>query len=134
MPVRRSLTLRNQHEARWARDEFVWRDVVAAVDGGAPVSIALGELAEWDARSVHGDGHATGVAWFKLGLAGERSCSDWANRLLDVRNRLKSAWSARGSTAAPGCIAVVYADSEAARPPKPMTSSIEPSQTTARVS
>src|SRR5262245_7655648 len=58
-----------------AASREVWRDVLANVSGGRPVSCALGELVERDVfERACG---ATGMSFAKVGLAGMRRKNDW---------------------------------------------------------
>ncbi|MCA1686503.1 MAG: (5-formylfuran-3-yl)methyl phosphate synthase [Planctomycetia bacterium] len=88
-------------------DYEVWAAVRAAVPPGTPVSVALGELAEWG-----GDGpdpaRFLGFSFRKLGLAG--SGPDWADRWWRLRRR----WGG-----GPSWVAVAYADWERADAPPP---------------
>lgn len=87
-----------------AADPAVWREVVDAVAGRAPVSVALGELRDFAASGLL-DHDLTrllrGVCWAKLGLAGCGTAPDW-----------QTAWSAAISKlpAHIQSVAVVYAD------------------------
>jgi uncharacterized protein (UPF0264 family) len=88
-----------------------WREVRAAVGSAAPISVALGELAEWldpDSPVLPGDAWA-GISYRKLGLAGAGSgwCRDWGR----LRPRLDEG--------GPGWIAVIYNDWRKARAPEP---------------
>lgn len=89
----------------------VWRDVRRAVSAGIPVSVALGELIEWQAGqgpALH-LGAFDGVAYCKLGLA--HAGADWRNDWRALRERLPTGrcrW-----------IAVVYADWETVGAPCP---------------
>lgn len=84
-----------------------WHAVRAEVAGRALLSVALGELAEFDPRSIPDDG-LEGIAYRKAGPAnlGNR----WAGRWEEVRraDRHPANW-----------VAVIYADWEAARAPQP---------------
>jgi (5-formylfuran-3-yl)methyl phosphate synthase len=90
----------------------IWRDVSAAIDSAAPISVALGELGEWvDPHSpIVPQDVWHGISYRKLGLA--RAEGDWR---MDWR-RLRSRLDERGG---PGWIAVVYADWQEARAPAP---------------
>jgi uncharacterized protein (UPF0264 family) len=89
-------------------DVSTWKAVVAAVQGAAPVSVALGELSEWPGALPVGPAEWAGLAFRKLGLASVGS--DWRRE-----------WS--GLVAAgpggPHWIAVAYADWRAAAAPCP---------------
>jgi (5-formylfuran-3-yl)methyl phosphate synthase len=86
-----------------------WREVRAAVPESIPVSVALGELGEWDDRRVGIAKDFEGIAFRKLGLAGIGF--DW-----------KTDW-ARVRAIAPGdarWVAVAYADWQTAGAPHPI--------------
>lgn len=89
----------------------VWRDVRQAVSAGIPVSVALGELAEW--RAGHGPaippGTFDGISFCKIGLA--HAGPDWREDWRRLRERLptdRCRW-----------IAVAYADWKAVGAPSP---------------
>lgn len=82
--------------------------VVAAVAGKAPVSVALGELTDWD-RSEWAD-FPRGVAFAKFGLAGCARRSNWARHWHDVL---------MGLPVGVRPVAVIYADWLAAAAPPP---------------
>lgn len=63
----------------------VWRAVLDAVAGAAPVSVALGELV--DAPSL--PGMPAGLTWAKVGLAGEAQRTDWRRRLERLADQLR---------------------------------------------
>jgi len=84
----------------------VWRAVRAAVPASTPVSVALGELRDFDGGGPAAD--YAGVAFRKLGLAG--SGPGWAGRWAEAR---------RASPPGPNWVAVAYADWEAALAPDP---------------
>lgn len=88
-------------------DPEVWRAVRQAVPPEIPVSVALGELADWrgDAASP---GDFEGIALRKLGLAGAGPnwADAWARARLDGRG-------------GPPWVAVVYADWRRADSPPP---------------
>jgi uncharacterized protein (UPF0264 family) len=90
----------------------VWRDVVAAVAAEASVSVALGELEEWLAGSPPNLSEYpwAGISFRKLGLAGART--DWKRSWRGLRTALDEPCS-------PSWIAVIYADWQAARSPRP---------------
>lgn len=90
----------------------VWRHVRGAVGADVPVSVALGELTEWVGPSspVLPDDAWDGISFRKLGLAGVGS--DWPVLWENLRARLDEA---SGSP----WIAVIYADWQAARSPRP---------------
>jgi len=82
--------------------------VVAAVAARAPVSVALGELLDWD-RSDWAD-FPRGVAFAKFGLAGCGRRTHWARQWHDVL---------MGLPVGVGPVAVIYADWVAAAAPPP---------------
>lgn len=82
--------------------------VIAVVAGKAPVSVALGELTDWD-RSEWAD-FPRGVAFAKFGLAGCARRSDWARHWHDVL---------LGLPVGVRPVAVIYADWLAAAAPPP---------------
>jgi uncharacterized protein (UPF0264 family) len=83
----------------------VCREVLEAVDGRVPVSMALGELLDAPAAAV-----PAGMAFAKLGLAGAAGWPDWDQRWLQRRSELPEPTRA---------VAVVYADWRHARAPSP---------------
>jgi len=91
-----------------AADESVWLEVLHAVAGKVPTSVALGELCT-DATDVDIEGLA-GFEFAKVGLAGSGVSNDWPRHWADLLSRLP--W---GVTP----VAVVYADWQAACAPSP---------------
>lgn len=89
-------------------DASVWAEVTRAVAGAVPVSVALGELHEWNAESVPHPATFAGVSFRKLGLAG--SGPDWSDRWTELRCALGPG---------PSWVAVLYADWERAEAPCP---------------
>ncbi len=90
-------------------------EVVAAVGGAAPVSVALGDLPDLPhtaALAARGAA-ACGVDYVKLGLRGVRGL-DRAVALVTAVADALAAWSAGDL---PAVIAVAYADGAAAEPP-----------------
>ncbi len=86
-----------------------WRAVRAAVPEPIPVSVALGELGEWEDRGGCTENALEGIAYRKLGLAG--AGHDWRVNWARVR------------MAEPGLakwVAVAYADWQSAEAPHPM--------------
>ena len=81
-----------------------WRAVLEVVPPSTPVSVALGELRDWDGTP----GSFGGIAFRKLGLAG--AGPDWRTRWAEVR-RLEGV--------GPSWVAVAYADWRAAGSPDP---------------
>ena len=81
-----------------------WRAVLEVVPPSIPVSVALGELIEWEG----GAGSLQGVAFRKLGLAG--AGPNWHARWAEIR-RLEGA--------GPRWVAVAYADWPVANSPDP---------------
>ena len=104
-----------------AADRSVVEQIVSVVEGRATVSVALGELLE-GVEHTSGDGFCDdnslqlmrtlpeGVSLAKLGLAGCGRCSDWPDLWRKAVNQLPS-------HVAP--VAVVYADWQSARAPRP---------------
>lgn len=88
-------------------DPCVWQDVVRAVDGATPVSVALGELLEWTSTEF-APAAWQGLDYRKVGLAG--AGTTW-------RRDLTQLVAASPGTAA--WIAVAYADWRLARAPSP---------------
>ncbi len=82
--------------------------IVAVVAGKAPVSVALGELTDWD-RADWAD-FPRGVAFAKFGLAGCARRSNWARHWHDVL---------LGLPVGVRPVAVIYADWHAAAAPAP---------------
>jgi hypothetical protein len=90
----------------------VWQAVRYEVPSKVPVSVALGELADWDGRSPPAASWFEGIALRKLGLAGEareRSMT-WQRRFSQV---------VRECGIGPGWVAVAYSDWEIAQAPHP---------------
>jgi (5-formylfuran-3-yl)methyl phosphate synthase len=102
-------------------DGSVWREVRRAVPPSIPVSVALGELAEWlgPSRSEIPDDLWAGIAFRKLGLSD--AGTGWIDRWKDLRER-RTALAGdrpRESWRRPYWVAVVYLDWERARAPDP---------------
>jgi (5-formylfuran-3-yl)methyl phosphate synthase len=93
-------------------DPEVWHAVRRAVPKPVPVSVALGELADWDGRNPSRLSRIDGVAFRKLGLAGEARgpAAAWQQRF----STLQRAWGE-----GPAWVAVAYADWEHAEAPHP---------------
>jgi uncharacterized protein (UPF0264 family) len=90
-------------------DASVWSEVRAVVPPGTPVSVALGELREWEvSRTSDEPARLRGFAFRKVGLAG--AGPGWA----ESWERLRRRW-----VAGPSWVAVIYADWERAQAPKP---------------
>ena len=88
------------------------RDRIAPI---TPVSVALGELSDWtDSLSLVSAGVLSRVSFAKLGLAGMAASHDWRSRWERLRGELE-----RSANAAPGWVAVIYADWRIARSPAP---------------
>jgi uncharacterized protein (UPF0264 family) len=93
-------------------------DVLQAVDGQVPVSVALGELTDWSSSAwAHRAWHVAasgaaiaGLSFAKLGLAGCAANRDW-------RDAWRRALAGRPKDVAP--VAVVYADWKSAGAPAP---------------
>jgi uncharacterized protein (UPF0264 family) len=83
----------------------VWQAVRQVVPHSIPVSVALGELAEWQGDRDDFDG----ISFRKLGLAG--TGSDWMERWAEVRQE-------QGGLAR--WVAVAYADWASAGSPRPL--------------
>lgn len=83
----------------------VWQAVRATVPPSIPVSAALGEIGEWDARRSPDD--LTALTYGKLGLAG--AGTDWRGRWARLRSVLP----------VPAWIAVSYRDWREAAAPGP---------------
>lgn len=90
----------------------VWREVRAVVPAAVPVSVALGELSEWDVgeRPAPTPDAFEGLTYRKLGLAGVGIGDRWERAWADLR---------RACGPGPSWIAVVYADWSVARAPHP---------------
>jgi len=89
-------------------DVAVWQAVRRVVPPNVELSVALGELNDWDDRPpLHADDFA-GIGYRKLGLA--HATKDWSR-----------AWSSlrRASGVGPSWVAVVYADWARAGAPHP---------------
>lgn len=93
-------------------DVAIWSAVRSAVPSGTPVSVALGELHEWDEAQARSDqpapGSFRGFSFRKVGLA--NSGRDWARSWERLRERLGEG---------PSWVAVVYADWQRAASPPP---------------
>ncbi len=89
-------------------DEAVWRSVRAVVPETIPLSVALGELSDWQGDLANSRPDFSGIDYRKLGLAaaGWRWADDW--------RELREAW-----WPGPQWVAVVYADWQRARAPHP---------------
>lgn len=94
-------------------DPQVWRDVLSAVAGKVPVSVALGELADLSQSSEAWEQISDaliGVRWAKLGLARMAVRDDrrtvWLDALRSLPNSVEP-------------VAVVYADWQLAAAPRP---------------
>lgn len=94
-------------------DPALWAAVRAALAPDVPLSVALGEVTDWepggDAPAVGGTPFQ-GLTYRKLGLAGLGPDAGWPVRWRRVRQRLGPG---------PGWIAVIYADWQRARAPTP---------------
>ncbi len=91
-------------------DYRVWAEVLAAVPPGTPVSVALGELDEWDENDRPDPSRFQGFAFRKLGLAGTGTGSGWAESWSRLRRRFGEG---------PSWVAVAYADWRLADAPPP---------------
>jgi uncharacterized protein (UPF0264 family) len=89
------------------------REIAAVIAGRAPLSVALGELADWDDSSpslMRAISQAPAIRFAKLGLAGLGAERDW-------QTRWRNAWT--GLPAGMGRVAVAYADWRRAKAPTP---------------
>jgi uncharacterized protein (UPF0264 family) len=88
----------------------VWSAVRRVVPNGVPVSVALGELSEWQEAEALGliSAELAGISYIKLGLAG--ATPDWA----ECWAKLK-----RAGRPGPQWVAVAYADCDRAGAPHP---------------
>jgi uncharacterized protein (UPF0264 family) len=88
-------------------DAKVWAEVRRAAPASTAVSVALGELVEWEAggRSVD---WGEGLSYCKVGLSGLCDDPEWPPR-----------WERLVEDGGPPLVAVVYADAAAARAPSP---------------
>jgi uncharacterized protein (UPF0264 family) len=95
-------------------DVQVWREVRRTVPPDLPVSVALGEMVEWQTRGEIQPPPASesfaGLTYRKLGLAGAGRSADWQRGWTELRR----AWGP-----GPAWIAVVYADWARADAPHP---------------
>lgn len=73
------------------------------------ISVALGELAEWEPLA---NGFLDGISLVKIGLAGRPAESAWRMELARLRMQLEESWPAR-------VVAVAYADWHRANAPPP---------------
>ncbi|WP_422926378.1 (5-formylfuran-3-yl)methyl phosphate synthase [Singulisphaera sp. PoT] len=89
-------------------DASVWREVRRVLPAHVPLSVALGELAEWDASIGLNRDDFRGIEYRKLGLAG--SHRGWARQWAALRKSLGPG---------PSWVAVVYADWRRAFAPHP---------------
>ena len=92
----------------------VWREVREVAPKTVPVSVALGELADWmgvDAVKIP-PGLWTGLAYCKLGLS--FAPPNWIDLWRELRQRL-----AESGSGFPVWVAVAYIDWQAARAPAP---------------
>jgi (5-formylfuran-3-yl)methyl phosphate synthase len=88
-------------------DPEVINAIVREVADRRPISVALGELVEWNGNGPH---IVVGVSFAMVGLAGCTSQPDWKKRLLNLRALIET-----GSAA--GLVAVAYADWQRANAP-----------------
>lgn len=91
-----------------AADVSVVREVVCTVDGAVPLSMALGELTQWE-PSIAADIPA-GIQYVKLGLAGCAGLARWPFRWQQALGAIRSGIVR---------VAVVYADWHTAGSPEP---------------
>lgn len=99
-------------------ESVLWGRIRAAIPDTIPLSVALGELAEWtgDAIATIPAEHWRGVAFRKVGLAG--AGPSWRERWKALRESLDAACRAE-TLATPGWVAVAYLDWQIARSPDP---------------
>jgi (5-formylfuran-3-yl)methyl phosphate synthase len=90
--------------------------VVREVAGRVPVSMALGELRDW--QEPRDGTFPRGVAYAKLGMADCATCTDWPQQWKSVLDRLPAGVSP---------VAVVYADWPSASAPEPARIVVEAS-------
>lgn len=92
----------------------VWREVREVVPQSMPVSVALGELADWlaDHAGEVPRGRWNGITYCKLGLS--HAPDDWIDRWQNLRQHLTAS-----GTRIPAWVAVVYVDWQAAGAPCP---------------
>jgi uncharacterized protein (UPF0264 family) len=88
-------------------DPNVWQEVADAVAGRAPLSVALGELCDWQGEQQLS---SVSVPFAKLGLAGCAAIDDWPTRWSMALDSLPSHVKR---------VAVSYADWQAAEAPAP---------------
>jgi uncharacterized protein (UPF0264 family) len=93
-------------------DPEIWRAVLHAVPAAIPVSVALGELLEWQEQALIEPKWFQGLAYRKVGLAGcgQLAVETWA----EAWARLRRSWG-KG----PAWVAVIYADWDRANAPPP---------------
>jgi uncharacterized protein (UPF0264 family) len=91
-------------------DAAIWRAVREALPGAVPVSVALGELADWDGGRAVALRDFDGIAFRKVGLAGEGRRGDWRRRWRSLRASLGPG---------PRWVAVAYVDGSGAGAPEP---------------
>jgi len=89
-------------------DPAVWAEIRAVVPTAIPVSVALGEIDDWDDRPPPPASAWQGIAYRKLGLAGRGGDS------LTRWERLRHDWGP-----GPGWVGVAYTDWERAGSPPP---------------
>jgi len=90
-----------------------WRAVRAAVPRSTPVSVALGELRDFDA--IESD--LAGIAYCKLGLAG--AGAGWEDDWAEARRSVAQSCPGDHPADRPRWVAVAYADWAAAGSPRP---------------
>lgn len=89
-------------------DPEVWQRVRDVVPSRIPVSVALGDMRDWRARPAPSRSAFAGIRFRKMGLAGEGA--GWQERW----SALRDAWGD-----GPTWVAVIYADWERAKSPRP---------------
>jgi uncharacterized protein (UPF0264 family) len=99
-----------RHGALGAATPTTIENIAGSVARRAPLSIALGELADWTPSALPGPAALASIRFAKLGLAGMAADPAW-------ESRWQAAWSSLPVTI--GRVAVVYADWRSAQSPSP---------------
>ncbi|MHB1556818.1 MAG: (5-formylfuran-3-yl)methyl phosphate synthase [Isosphaeraceae bacterium] len=99
-------------------ESALWGRIRAAIPESIPLSVALGELAEWTGNAIASVSaeHWRGVAFRKVGLAA--SGPSWRERWKVLREQIHAAHHAE-AIATSGWVAVAYLDWEIAQAPDP---------------
>ncbi len=97
----------------WA-DPAIWSEIRCVVPATIPMSVALGEAAEWsfDSAKFLSPKFWRGITFAKLGLAGLDP--DWISRWMSLRAYFEKNFPEKCSW-----VAVIYADWELAKAPPP---------------